>query len=62
MDKVKDELDVIMRYSNTGDDVSKIYRNNIKSKERYRQKYHRLPFQNIPKVMIMYLDLKCSEN
>ena len=44
-----------MNYTNPGDRVPDIERNNRKVKERYRTQYHRLPFQNIPKVMIRYL-------
>ena len=57
-DKVKYELDVTMNYTNPGDRVPDIERNNRKVKERYRTQYHRLPFQNIPKVMIIYLDFE----
>ena len=62
MDKVKNDLDVTKSYNNPEDHVHEIERNNITVKERYRTQYHRLPFHNIPKVMIRYLDSKWSEN
>ena len=55
MDKVKDKLYVTMNDINLGDHVHEIERNKITVKERYLEQYHRLPFQNIPKVMIIYL-------
>ena len=58
MDEVKDKLDVTIHYANPGNHVRKIYRNNRKNKEIYRAQYHRIPFQNIPKVMIKYLDFE----
>ena len=45
-----------MNYSNPGYHFPGIELNNITVKEIYRSKYHRLPFQNIPKVVIRYLD------
>ena len=54
--KVKNDLDVTMNYSNPGYYVPDIDRNNIAVKERYCAQYHRLPFQNILKVMIIFLD------
>ena len=47
-----------MNHANPGDHATEIDRNNRTVKERYRAQYHRLPFQNIPKVMIRYLDLE----
>ena len=58
MDKVKDDLYVTMNQANPGDHVPEIDRNNRKIKEIYQEQYHRLPFQNIPKVMIRYLDFE----
>ena len=55
MNKVKDELDVTMSYAIPGDHVTEIERYNIKDKEIYHAQYHRLPIQDIPKVMIRYL-------
>ena len=56
IDKVKDKLDVTMNYTNPGDHVPEMKQNNRKVKEEYCAQYHRLPVQNITKVMIRYLD------
>ena len=58
MYKVKDDLGFTINYSNPGDHVPDIERINIPVKERYSAQYHRLPFHNIPKVMIVYLDFE----
>ena len=58
MDNAKDNLDVTMTYTNPGDNVPEIYQNARKAKERYCAQYHRLNFQNIPKVVIRYLDFE----
>ena len=55
MAKVKYELEVVMYYSNPGYHVTDIEKNNRTVKKRYRTQYHRLTFQNIPKVMIKCL-------
>ena len=44
-----------MNYSNLKYHVPDIEINNRTVKERYHAQYHRLTFQNIPKVMIQYL-------
>ena len=44
-----------MDWDNPGDHVPEIDQNIITIKERYRSQYHRLPFQNIPKVVIRCL-------
>ena len=53
-DKVKDEFYVTINYANPGDHVTEIVQNNRRVKEIYRAQYHRLTFQNTPKVMIRY--------
>ena len=55
MDKVKCNLDVTMNYVNPGDYVHDIDINSRTVTGIYCAQYHRLPFQNIPKVMIKYL-------
>ena len=52
MDEVEDEMDVKMNYANKGEHVPKAERNNETLKDRIQMKYHRLPYKNIPKVMI----------
>ena len=47
-----------MNYANPGDHVPDIGVSNIAVKERYLAQYHILPFQNIPKVIIGYLDFE----
>ena len=42
-------------YTNPGDHVTGIEKNNRAVKERYHAQYHRLPFQKSPKVVIRYL-------
>ena len=44
-----------MNYANPGEYVPEIEKNNIPSKEKHLTPYHRIPFHNIPKVMIIYL-------
>ena len=51
-----------MNYTNLGDHVPGIERHTITVRERYHAQYYILPFQNIPKVMIIYLDFKWPEN
>ena len=58
MDNVKGDLEVAMKYANSGDHVTEIERNNITFKERCHAQYHRLPFQNILKFIIWYLDFE----
>ena len=48
-------MGVTMNKSNPGYHVTEIDRNNRTVKEIIRAQYHRLPFQDIPKVMIIYL-------
>lgn len=58
MEKVKDNLNVDMNYANPGDHVPEIERNNGTVKERSRSLYYRLPFRNLPKLMIRYLAME----
>ena len=55
MDKVKDELNVKMNYTNAGDHVPEAERNNRTIKERFRTALHRTPYKRIPKLMIKEL-------
>jgi len=54
MDKMKDNLDVKMNYSNAQDHVPKAEQNN-RIKEWVRAAYHHLPYKKLPRVMIRYL-------
>jgi hypothetical protein len=55
MEKVKDDLDVDMNFTNAQDHVPEAERNNRTKKERIRAAYHRLPYKAIPRIMIRYL-------
>ena len=55
MERVSDDLDVVMNYTNAQDHVPEAERNNRTIKERVRAAFHRLPFKKIPRVMIRYL-------
>jgi hypothetical protein len=55
MEKVEDDLDVDMNFTNAQDHVPEAERNNCTIKERIRAAYHRLPCKAIPRIMINYL-------
>ena len=55
MDKVKDDLNVDMNFTNAQDHVPEAERNNRTIKERIRAAYHRLPYKAIPWIMSRYL-------
>jgi hypothetical protein len=55
MEKVEDNLDVNMNFTNAQDRVPEAERNNRTIKERIRAAYHRLPYKAIPQIMINYL-------
>jgi hypothetical protein len=55
MNKVKDDLDIEMNFTNAQDHVPEAERNNRTIKERIRAGYHRLPYKAIPRIMIRYL-------
>ena len=52
MDKVADDLNVTMNYTNAQDHVPEAERNNRTIKEKMRAALHRLPYKKIPKTMI----------
>jgi hypothetical protein len=55
MEKVEDDLDVDMNFTNAQDHVPEAERNNHTIKERIRAAYHRLPYKAIPRIIINYL-------
>jgi hypothetical protein len=55
MEKVEDDLDVNMNFTNAQDHVPEAERNNCTIKERIRAAYHCLPYKAIPRIMINYL-------
>ena len=58
--QVRDDLDVVMNYTNASDHVPEAERNNRTIKERIRAAYCRLPYKAIPRVMIRYLAMVCT--
>ena len=52
MNKVSDDLDVVMNYTNASDHVPEAERNNCTIKERIRATFQRLPYKAIPRIMI----------
>jgi hypothetical protein len=54
MEKVEDDLDVDMNFTNAQDHVPEAERNNQTIKERIRAAYHHLPYKAIPQIMIRY--------
>ena len=57
MNKVSDDLDVVMNYTNASDHVPEAERNNRTIKERIRATFQRLPYKAIPRIMIRYLTM-----
>ena len=57
MERVSDDLDVVMNYTNAQDHVPEAERNNKTIKERVRAAFHRLPFKKIARGMIRYLEM-----
>ena len=57
MEKVDDDLDVKMNFTNAQDHVPEAERNNRTIKERIRAAFHRLPYKAIPRIMIRYLGM-----
>ena len=55
MDKVSDELDVTMNYTNAQDHESRAERNNRTIKEAFRTALHRTGYAVIPRIMIQEL-------
>ena len=61
MDAVKDDLDVTMVYTATGNHVSEAERNNRTLKERIRATYHHLPYKTMPRLMLVHLAITCCQ-
>jgi hypothetical protein len=55
MERVNDDLDVNMNFTNAQDHVPEAQRNNQTIKERIRAAYHRLPYKALPRIMIRNL-------
>jgi hypothetical protein len=54
MERVNDNLDVNMNFTNAQDHVPEAERNKT-IKERIQAAYHRLPYKALPRIMIRYL-------
>ena len=55
MEKVKDNLDVDMNFTNAQDHVPEAEPNNLMIKERIQASSHCLPYKAIPQIMMGYL-------
>ena len=55
MNKVSDDLDVVMNYTNASNHLPEAEQNNRTIKERIRATFQRLPHKAIPCIMIQYL-------
>ena len=55
MEKVSNNMDVKMNFTNAQDHVAEAEQNNRTIKERIRAAFHRLPYKAIPRIMIRYL-------
>jgi hypothetical protein len=62
MEKVEDNLDVDMNFTNAQDHVPEAERNNQMIKEMIGAAYHRLPYKAIPRIMIRYLAMIQANN
>ena len=60
MNKVSDNLDVVMNYTNASNQVPEVEQNNGTIKERIRATFQRLPYKAIPRIMIQYLAMVSS--
>ena len=61
MEQVEDELNIEMDYTATAAHVSEAERNNRTIAERVRCTYHNLPYKKIPKIMIKYMAMNCTD-
>ena len=61
MDAVKDALEITMNYPPAKSKVPEAERNNQTIGERIRSTYHNLPYKAIPKVMVRYLAMICTD-
>ena len=61
MDKVSDDMDITMNYTNAQDHSSQAERNNRVIKESFRTGLHRTGYKTIPKLMIIELAELCAE-
>ena len=55
MNKVSDDLDTVMNYTNASNHMPEAEQNNRTITERIRATFQRLPYKVIPRIMIQYL-------
>ena len=60
MNKVSDDLDVVMNYTNASNHVPEVEQNDCTIKESIRATFQRLPYKAIPCIMIRYLTMVSS--
>ena len=56
-----DQLELTINYANTDDHVAEAERNNRFLTERFRTKFHNLPFKAIPRLMIRGLAIQVAK-
>ena len=60
-DEIKDTLDITMNYASAQEHVPEAERNNRTIKERFRSQFQRLPYKNMPRVMIKALAMEATK-
>ena len=60
MDKVSNDMNIEMNYTNAQDHVPEAERNIRTIKERVRTAFHHLPYKRIPKIMIQYFVIETT--
>jgi hypothetical protein len=61
MDQLQNTYNVQMNYANPQEHVPETERNNRVTKEQFRSAFHRLPFKNIPKIIVKILTMVCAK-
>ncbi len=61
MDDVKDKLGMNMNYTSKDEHVPEAERNNRTIGERVRTTYHRLPYNAVPRIMLTYIAMVCTQ-
>ena len=62
MDKVRDDMGIGTNDENRDNHIPEADRNNRVIKERFRISYYRLPYKNIPRIMIRHLVMNVTLN
>jgi hypothetical protein len=61
MVQLQNSYNVHMNYANPQEHVPEAERKNRVIKEQFQLAFHRLPFKNIPKIMVKILTMECSK-